>query len=62
MLGFTYSPRACASELTAVALQFRCGEGLVNIFNGVGTDHCSAPEQKQGRSNYNLNKGMESGF
>lgn len=43
----SYHPRATANEWTAVALQFRCGESLVNIFDGVGTDHCSAPEQRQ---------------
>lgn len=46
-LVFSYHPRATANEWAAVALQFGCGEGLVNIFDGVRTDHCSAPEQRQ---------------
>lgn len=41
-----YRPRASATEWTAIALQFRCGEGLVNICDGVGTDNSFAPEQK----------------
>lgn len=47
ILSFLYHPRATANEWAAVALQFGCGEGLVNIFDGVSTDHCSAPEQRQ---------------
>lgn len=49
LVGFSYHPRAIANEWTAVALQFRCSESLVNIFDGVSTDHCSAPEQKAER-------------
>lgn len=44
---FSYHPRATADEWTAVTLQFGCGESLVNVFDGVGTDHCFAPEQRQ---------------
>lgn len=44
---FIYHSRAIAHEWAAVTLQFAGGKGLVNLFNGVGTDHCSAPEQRQ---------------
>lgn len=46
-VSFSYHPRARSNKWTAVAPQFRCGESLVNIFDGVSTDHCSAPEQRQ---------------
>lgn len=47
LLGGLYRPRAESCQGVAVALQFRGGERLVNVFNGVSTYHCGVPGRKE---------------
>lgn len=41
-----YHPGSISNEGVAVAFQLGRGEGLVDVFNGVGADHSSAPENE----------------